>query len=205
MIDILLHIGMGCILSFVASIPFGMINLYVANVSLQKGFRTGLKVAAGAAFVESLQGFLSVQFGALLLRYSEIEHGLQLTAPLIFVTIGTYFFLKKQQVKQIKPKAVSHSFFFKGMGITSLNILAYPFWIFIAGVLSANGWLQHDIFSITAFTVGILLGSFALFAAYAKLADTVLTGSTFVQKNSNKIIGVFLFTLALIQVIRLGL
>ena len=46
-----LYILLGAVLSFIGSLPFGMINLTAADLTLRKGSGAGRIYSAGAAFV----------------------------------------------------------------------------------------------------------------------------------------------------------
>ena len=53
--ELLLVFGLGLGLSFIGSLPFGIINMTVAETTVRKGFRAGFWTSVGAANIEYLQ------------------------------------------------------------------------------------------------------------------------------------------------------
>ena len=46
--------------SFVGTIPFGMVNMAVADIAIRKGMQAGILFSLGAAIVEFGQGMITV-------------------------------------------------------------------------------------------------------------------------------------------------
>jgi threonine/homoserine/homoserine lactone efflux protein len=54
-------LGLG--LSFIGSLPFGIINTTVAETTVRKGLRPGVAMSVGASLVEFFQAVLSLFLG----------------------------------------------------------------------------------------------------------------------------------------------
>jgi threonine/homoserine/homoserine lactone efflux protein len=196
--SLLAHFFLAFAISFVGSLPFGMINMTVAHTAIRKGMQAALFMAAGASLVELLQAFVAVKFTWLFQENAQVEHIFQVVAITVFVIAGTYFFFfakSKPDVTEAEPqRRLGH--FFRGMFISSLNLMIIPYWIFYATLLTANDLLVRDNLHVFIFAVGTAVGTFALLVLYSMLGVKILSKSEQVTKWVNKFIGVVLFGFA---------
>lgn len=203
---IILHILIGFGLSFIGSVPVGMINITVAETTIQKGLRAGLFVAAGAVFVEFFQTAISLKFTTLFKENPMIENGIQWFSIVVFIGLGIYFLRSKspekpqQQIKQLNNDTGD---FFKGILISSFNIIVFPYWVFYATYLSTEGWLGNYLLQFS-FAIGVVLGSFAVFYLYARLSLRVIKSFDQIAASTNKILAGLFFIFAVIQLFRVA-
>lgn len=189
-------------LSFIGSLPFGMINMAVANTAIQKGVRAGIFMGLGAALVELFQVYIALKFSWLFEEGGVFGNTIQLIAIIVFFTAGIYFlFFAKAKNKFIENKTLTKSRheFLKGMGISSLNVMVIPYWIFYGTLLIENGWLEKDNKHVLVFSVGAMTGAFLLLVGYAYLGDKVLSRSEQITRWVNKFIGLILICLGVYQ------
>ena len=144
-------------LSFVGSLPFGMINMMVAHTAIEKGLRYALWAAAGAALVEFFQVFIAIKFTWLFTENPATDFWFKLVATVVFFAAGTYFFFfakMRRKVPEEQQVNSRRSEFFKGALVSSLNLMVIPFWIFYGTLLAANGLLVKDDQHVLAFSCG---------------------------------------------------
>ncbi|MEZ4952656.1 MAG: LysE family transporter [Saprospiraceae bacterium] len=191
-------------LSFIGSLPFGMINMAVANTAIQKGVRAGIFMGLGAALVELFQVYIALKFSWLFEEGGVFGNTIQVIAIVVFFIAGIYFlFFAKTKSKFIENKTLTkrrHEFI-KGMGISSLNVMVIPYWIFYGTLLIENGWLEKDNEHVLVFSVGAMAGAFLLLVGYAYLGDKVLSRSEQITKWVNKFIGIVLIGFGVYQLV----
>ena len=199
--NLLLHLLTGFGLSFIGSLPLGVINLTVSEVTIRKGLRAALALALGAALVELIQALVAVYFTDLFIHYPLAEQAIQYGSIPIFFGLGLYYFLAQPGPPKITDQSASLDFF-KGMFISSINLLAIPYWLFYAGYLSSEAWLTGHSEKFI-FVTGVTLGTFALLGLYARLSFKIMQHMGWVEKWSNKVIGAIFILFGSFQSLRM--
>ena len=191
-------------LSFIGSLPFGMINMAVAHTAIHKGIRAGIFLGMGAALVELFQVFIALKFTWLFAEGGMFGQLIQIIAIIVFFVAGIYFFFfAKTAPKNIKIKTTAKKRveFLKGMGISSLNVMVIPYWIFYGTLLVQNNLLEKSDESVLVFSFGAMTGAFLLLVAYAYLGDKVLRKSERITRWVNKFIGTVLIGFGVYQMV----
>jgi threonine/homoserine/homoserine lactone efflux protein len=196
------HLLLGYGLSFIGSLPFGIINMTTAHTAIRKGLTAALWFAFGASLVEFLQVLIALKFTWIITENPTTERALQTISILVFFGAGAYFlFFAKSKPPSTKPETPGkrrHELL-KGMLVSTLNVMAIPYWIFYGTLLSAQGWLEKDNDLVLVFAAGTVLGTFSLLALYALLGDKILRKSEQVTRWVNKFIGLVLFGFGVYQ------
>lgn len=189
-------------LSFIGSLPFGMINMAVAHTAINKGVKAGIIMGLGAVIIEFFQVFIALKFTWLFAEGGTVGNVLQIIATAIFFAAGIYFLFfakaKPPEVKKDMPIKKGHEFL-KGMGISSLNLMVIPYWIFYGTMLTENGLLERDNIYVLLFAAGATAGAFALLVCYAFLGARILSKSETVTRWVNWFIGVVLIGFGIYQ------
>lgn len=194
-------------LSFIGSLPFGMINMTVAHTAIRKGMPHALATAIGAALVELVQVFVALKFTWLFHENAMVERIFQMVAMVAFLAGGIYFLFfakSKPSVSELETPGKRRGDFFKGMFVSSLNLMVIPYWIFYATLLSANNLLVKDNPHVLVFSIGTFFGTFSLLACYALLGAKILSRSEQITKWVNKFIGALLVGFGLFQIGKLA-
>lgn len=193
MIEYLSPFGVGYLAAFLGLLPPSMLNMTAAKTSLEKGKPNGLKFAAGAASVVIIQAFIAVYFAKKITP--EIITKLQTVA--IFVLLALAFFFYKQAKKEFKAegKDKKGSSFVVGFGMSSLNMLAIPFYL----GASKGADIQLIAPYNYIFVIGAALGAFTIFAIYASFAEIIAKRAAFIAKNINYILAGLFVVLALVS------
>lgn len=192
--DQLTTLLIGFALSFIGSIPVGMINMTVADTAIKHGLKAGLWMGLGAASVEFFQSFIAIKFTYFFSKNPSFDFYFNVVALIIFLTLAVYylFVLKPAPPQQTTPSKQMMDPFFKGILVSSMNVLAFPYWIFYGAYLSSNGWLIIDNNSLFFLCLGVLLGAFGVFFLFAKMGTWIINRGPQLIQYVNRSIG-FIF------------
>ncbi|MFQ5448797.1 MAG: LysE family translocator [Saprospiraceae bacterium] len=199
---ILSHLLIGFGLSFIGSLPFGIINMTVAHTAIRKGVSRALWMAFGAVLVEFVQVFIALKFTWLFTGSAGIERIMQAVAAAVFLVAGIYFFFfakAKPPAEKAETTGRRRHEFGKGVFVSTLNVMAIPYWIFYGAVLTSNDLLDLRNVYVLVFATGTALGTFALLVAYALLGARILRKSEQITRWVNKFIGVVLLGFAVYE------
>lgn len=199
----IIHFGLGYILSLIGSLPLGMINMAVADEAINKGFKAGMIIAFGAAVVEFLQAFIALKFTYLFTENPKVDLVIQWGVIPVFIVLGLYYLFKKPNTASSKKNVESVSGFFKGMMLSTLNMLAIPYWVFYGTYLNSEGILVYENVYIIVFALGVMFGGLTLFTAYAKLGLLVVEKMDKARFYTNRFIGILFLGFGVFQLIRL--
>ncbi|MBX2816260.1 MAG: hypothetical protein KTR24_09685 [Saprospiraceae bacterium] len=192
--------------SGLGALPVGLINLSLANWTIRKGRRAGLVATIGAILVEFGYTFLAVYFIDFFSTNETVELYIKIFSVFVFSALAVYYFLKtknKQDLaQQVKSGQSSKSFWF-GIGITGVNLLIIPYWIFIAIWLRSNGYGIASLNEILWISTGSALGAGLVFLIYVQLGTVIVGKVSKVNEYTNRVLTVLFAILAVIQVIRI--
>ncbi len=199
----LTHFIYGCIGSFVGTLPMGTINVSIAEESIRRGVRAGIIMSLGAAFVEFFQSYIALSFFNILSTNPEVERTIILTCIPIFLVIGCYYLFKKNKPIPVQPSKASNVIgFAKGIMVTTLNLIAIPYYVFLGGYLHSAGLIRLEPEFIAAFSVGVVGGTFLVFLIYAKLGQYIRRKSEKLSRYASKVVGLIFITIAISQAFR---
>jgi threonine/homoserine/homoserine lactone efflux protein len=152
----------GLIISFVASLPAGPVNLSIVHATLIHGRRSGLHIAFGALIVETLYAGLAV-FGVHLIFSDEIFlKRVSLISIPVLIVLGLVSLFKKDFLKRYETRNGKNDFL-TGVSLTLSNPMLLLFWITVSAFLQANEWMKRDLLNNLAFIGGVSGGVFLLF------------------------------------------
>lgn len=183
--------------AIIGALPFGLVNLTVLNVSLEKGSRPAMKIAHGASIIEVLYGLIAIYAGSLLNRYIEGNRLVGITTMLVLVAGGLYFLFRKTGMDTGSGEV--RNGFLKGMLLNLVSIQVFLFWILAMAYLSSRSIMQYDALSVILFLAGIWIGKMLTLLAYKNLSSKLLARSWMISSNINRIIGFVLIGMAFVQ------
>jgi threonine/homoserine/homoserine lactone efflux protein len=185
----------GYIAAFVGLIAPSMLNMTAAKTSLDKGKAEGIKFAAGAATVVIVQAFIAVYFAEKITP--EIITKLQTAAIFVLLALAVFFFMQARKKFKAEGKDKKGSSYIIGLGMSSLNMLAVPFYLGMAKVGEAKFGMSIEAPFSYIYVIGAVLGAFSLFSIYASFAEIIAKKAQFIAKNINYILAVLFVVLAL--------
>lgn len=191
----------GLLLSFLGSMPPGMISLTVAKRSMEKGISSALLLAGGAAFVEFFQTIIAVCLSQSYSEGQSFQAVFQWIAWLVFLVLGLYYLLVNPTNPVVKdPKEhLRLRDFGLGIWIGSLNMLAFPYWMFYGTFLQVEGYLQTSMAHFISMGIGVSLGTFFVLWIYAETAQILIQRMPQWMSWTNRGLGLIMLSLSLIQ------
>ena len=195
----ILPLIVGFVAAFVGLIAPSMLNMTAARTSIEKGKKAGILFAAGAASVVTVQAFIAVYFANKITP--EIINKLQTAAIFVLLALAIFFFMQARKKFKAEGKDKKGSTFIVGMGMSSLNMLAVPFYLAMAKVGEGYGMKLELPYSLV-YVVGAVFGAFSLFSIYASYAEKIAEKAQFIAKNINYILSGLFVVLALANILK---
>lgn len=191
--EYVLHVFYGVLMSYIGFISPGMINMAALKISLNKGRKEGLLFAFGAALIVFIQSGIALFFADYFVKNPHIVSYLKIAGVFVFFLLSIVFFM--QAKRKINPSEGKNKnrYFFKGIGMATINMLAIPFYLAVSVFLASEGKITIEQPYILLFVFGASLGAFLLFSTYIAFANFIATRISFIAKNINYILsGLFL-------------
>ncbi len=195
--DNILPLIIGFLAAFIGLLAPSMLNMTAARTSIEKGKNAGIQFAAGAASVVFIQAFIAVYFAKYLVAHPEVITKLKTAAIFVLLALSVFFFMQARKKFKAEGKQKKGSSFITGIGMSSLNMLAVPFYLAMATLAESKGWMSIEQPYSIIYVVGAVLGAFSLFATYATFAEIIAKKAQFIAKNINYILSVLFVVLAI--------
>jgi threonine/homoserine/homoserine lactone efflux protein len=196
--DYILPLIIGFLAAFIGLLAPSMLNMTAARTSIEKGKNAGIIFAAGAASVVFIQAYLAVTFAKYLIANPNIITRLKTTAIFVLFALSIFFFIKAKKTFNASGKQKEGNSYIIGFGMSSLNMLAIPFYLAMATLAENNKWMTIKWPFSFFYVLGTVLGAFSLFAIYAIFAEIIANKVKFIAKNINYILSGLFIILALI-------
>jgi threonine/homoserine/homoserine lactone efflux protein len=199
-----LNFATGLVVSFLGTLPLGVLNITIMDVSLKKGMSAALRFALACALVELVYSYISVQLTKSIIEFPALRPITEVVATITLLGMGIYHIRKQNSLTASKKKTVSS--FYLGAILSVLNVVAFPFWILYTTVLQGKGIVglsQHSLMIV--YVIGISMGTVAGLLPFA-YASRFLTRIVAVhQHHMDRAIGCLFLSLSLFQFISLFL
>ena len=179
-----------------------MLNMTAARTSIEKGRNCGILFSAGAASVLFIQGFIAITFAKYLVANPDVITHLKMAAIFVLLALSIFFFIQARKTFKAEGRKKDGKSFIVGFGLSSLNMLAIPFYLTIATLAESKGWMTIEKPFSVLFVIGAVLGAFSLFALYAILAEIIIKKAQFIAKNINYILSGLFILIAIFTTIR---
>ncbi len=172
-------------------------------MAIQRGTRVAIYMAIGAAVVEFFQSYIALTFYNILTHNPAMERSIILICIPIFLLVGVYYLFKKNHpIHRPITKAANVIGAAKGFVLSSVNLMALPYFVFIGGYLASSNYISLKAEFIAAFSAGVVLGSFLTFLIYAKLGQVIKRKSEKMSLYASKIVGLIFIAIAVSQAVR---
>ena len=191
------------VLSYIGSLPFGMINLNVLYVALTRSRTAAIWMAFGAAIIEFVQGVIAAFIYVRLVHFTAFEFYFKWAAVVVFVILSIYYFFKpkKKSVDFRDAEKNTKSLpFIKGLLLSIFNFMAIPFWLIILSLISnyiTVDWQDIDLF---IFGVGAGCGGFLASISYMIIGRRFLSQSVLIYRYLDYGLACLFMLLALLTI-----
>jgi len=200
--DYILPLIVGFLAAFIGLIAPSMLNMTAARTSIEKGKTAGIQFSAGAASVVFVQAFIAVTFAKYLVAHPEVITKLKTAAIFVLFGLSIFFFMQARKKFKAEGKQKKGNNFITGLGMSSLNMLAIPFYLAMATLAESKGWMKIAQPYSTLYVIGAVLGAFSLFATYATFAEIIAKKAQFIAKNINYILSGLFIVLAIVTAVQ---
>lgn len=187
----------GFLASFIGFLAPSMLNMTAARTSIEKGRKAGIQFAKGATSVVLIQGFIAVVFAKYLVAHPEVITKLKTTAIFVLFGLSIFFFVQARKKFKAAGKDKKGNNFITGFGMSTLNMLAIPFYLAMATLAESKGWMTIEQPFSTIYVVGAVLGAYFLFATYVSFAEIIAKKAQLIAKNINYILSTLFIILAI--------
>ncbi len=201
--SLLIYFTIALILSFLGSLPIGLITLTISQKTIEKGRKSGLLIASGALIMEFVYTYIALISLDIFTENTAIGNYIKTFATIVFFALGFYYLFKKSRTQNISAKDYDYFDFLRGIIVGMMNMLIIPYWIFFGLWLEANH-LQFDRQAcIIIFSAGAAIGAFIAFWLYILLSEFIIKKTKIIHRYTNKAVGILMLGLGVTQLIRL--
>ena len=198
---LLMNFATGLLVSFLGTLPLGVLNITIMRVSLLQGLRSALQFALACALVELVYSYLSVELTQSLVAYPALKPLTEVVAAVTLLGMGVYY-IRKQSTPMTDQRTIRP--FYLGALLSVVNVVAFPFWILYTTLLQAKGYvgIMSDSF-IGLYVVGISLGTMAGLLPFIFGSRYLSRWVMVHQHRLDRMIGVLFVVLSLCQTVTL--
>jgi threonine/homoserine/homoserine lactone efflux protein len=198
---LLFNLLAGALVSFLGSLPVGILNVSIVQISLQKGPKAALLFAVACAIIELGYSYIAVRLTGALVDFAMYKHPIQLFSVAVFLIAGIGYMRKKPSGQVVQQRLGPFSL---GIVLSLINIIAIPFWVLYTTVLSAYHWIDVDSAKeIAWFVTGISLGTLLGLMIFALLSQSINKRFSLQSSLVNKLVGLILIGSSLLELINL--
>jgi threonine/homoserine/homoserine lactone efflux protein len=195
----------GAVISFLGSLPLGILNVTATQLSVENGVYAAFSFAVGAMIVELIYVFITLRAMDWISKRIKLFRLFEwvTTALILALAINSLnAAINMQKISSIVSAEATHAFF-SGMLLSALNPLHLIFWFGWSTILIEKKILQTKKSDYNSYTAGIGLGTIAGFGVFIYGGSYIIHQLLFNQTLINWIIGIILLITALIQVCKI--
>jgi threonine/homoserine/homoserine lactone efflux protein len=206
MLTIFLNFFIGLASAFIGLLPPSMLNMTAARTAIEKDTAAASRFALGASLIVIVQAFIAVSFTKYLSAFPSLIDTLQKIALVVFLVLAVFFFLqakRKQKASSASSKKKTSDLGF-GALLSTLNVLAIPYYCAVSTILDVEGLVRLDQPYIFIFTIGAASGTFSLLFVYIRFAKIIQNKAAYIARNINFILSglsLVLFVITIFKVI----
>jgi len=132
-VNIITYLGLGIISCIIAAIPFGLVNLSVADARVKYGKSEADKIALGAVLVELIFATIAYFLGEKIFAHALSNVKVSYFIAGILIVTGMLFFFKKN--KEMKHKMTRNKGFLRGIFLNLISLQVLVFWFIAFSVI----------------------------------------------------------------------
>jgi threonine/homoserine/homoserine lactone efflux protein len=184
------HIFYGFLLAAIGFLSPAMLNMTTVRTAIDKGRNSGFLFGLGASVINALQSLIAFNFLRFLDSNPSVIEWLKRFGVVVLFSLAYFFYKKSKQIISAKGESKSTHPFIKGAFMSSINMLALPYYFGSALALEAGNQISAIPPFIYYLTIGVFLGGLMVFSLYVLLAEIVAKKSVFITKNLNLLLSI---------------
>ena len=197
------HVLYGVVMAYVGLISPGMLNMTALKTRIDVGKAESLKFALGASIIVFFQAGIALYFADYFAKNPRVIEFLKTAGVFVFFALAVFFFLLSRKKMAANSKSGKGNYFLKGIMMSSVNMLAIPFYLGLSIYLVSINKIIIEQPYIFLFIIGAAIGSFSLFYTYVIFAKIIIKKVSFIATNINIILSILFLGLGILTLIRL--
>jgi threonine/homoserine/homoserine lactone efflux protein len=198
-----IHIFYGVVMAYFGLISPGMLNMTTLKIRINTGKIESIKFAIGASVIVLIQASIALFFADYFVKNPKIIELIKVAAIFVFFALAIFFFFLSRKKITSNSNKSNKNYFISGLAMSSVNMLAIPFYLGISIYLAAANKIIIEQPFILFFVLGAAIGSFLLFCTYIVFAKIIIKKVSFIATNINIILSVLFFGLGILTLIRI--
>ncbi len=181
----------------------GMLNMTALQIRINIGNIESLKFAFGASIIVFFQAGIALFFADYFAKNLKIIEILKILGVFVFFALAIFFFFLSRKKMKTNSKSTNQNYFVRGLVMSSVNMLAIPFYLGLSIYLvSVNKIVMQQPY-IFLFVISASIGSFLLFYTYIFFAKIIIKKISFIATNINIILSILFIILGILTLIKL--
>ncbi|MCF6223063.1 MAG: LysE family transporter [Flavobacteriaceae bacterium] len=197
------HLFLGFVMAFISLVPPGMLNMTAVRTAIEKNRKSAIFFSFGAAIIVIPQAYIALAFAKYFVKHPEIIDRLTIAGIVVLFVLSVFFFFQARKKFKGEGKEKKGNFILIGMFMSTMNMLAIPFYLVLSSVLETKGLLIMSQPYISIFVGGVFFGAFALFTLYVIFASIIEKKAQFIARNINYILSILFFVLGILTLIKI--
>ena len=124
--DFVQHVLIVFLMAFAGLLPPGMLNMTAMKTAVSVNKKAGFLFSLGAALVVIPQAFIALYFANYFAQHPEIIENISFLGVVVLFLLSGFFFWLARRKNSKESKVQNGNFFFMGMLMSMLNMLAIP-------------------------------------------------------------------------------
>lgn len=147
---LLWNFALGLIVSFLGTLPLGVLNITIIRISIKRGLRAAFQFAVACALVELVYSYIAVRITLLLIHGATFKLVTEVISVFTLALLGCYY-LRKNTAPKGSTQEIGA--FFLGSTLSIVNVIAHP----CTCPQSAQNWLVNWSHILLLLSFGLLL------------------------------------------------
>jgi len=189
----------GFLISALGSLPLGVINLSIIQISVNKGFRAAFQFVGIAIVAEYFHVWMAIWLLKYIIQYPIINQYFDWAALVFILIMAVASLTRKTTPLAIQNQNIS---VLKAISINFLNPFSVPFWLFFTTYALNAGWISEG-FNGQIYFLAATLGALVTLSGFAFAGKKLTTLSFFQKLNIDKILGWVFIAMAVWKFVRM--
>ena len=199
----IIHVLYGVVMAYFGLISPGMLNMTALKIRINTGKTESLKFALGASIIVFFQAGIALFFADYFAKNPKIIEILKTAGVFVFFALAIFFFVLSRKTMATNTKNTSKNYFVRGLAMSSVNMLAIPFYLGLSIYLVSVNKIVIQQPYIFLFVIGAAMGSFLLFYTYIFFAKIIIKKVSFIATNINIILSLLFLGLGILTLMKL--